>query len=106
MEETMCVSPPKCGMSANRTALCLLLTFVATVALTLSAINRLDAALPPPFEIWRQFGIVISEPAIPRVLADHGLVDRIERIDGAYRVHAGKCFVEVKLVAEPPGSRT
>jgi hypothetical protein len=73
-----------------------------TAALLIGAAGQLNAALPPTYEIWRQFRMVLDDSEIPRMLEQRGAVDRIERKDGAYQVWAGKCFVPVTFVPLPP----
>lgn len=61
------------------------------------------AALPPEYDRLRQFAAVADAGDVATALAEHGLVDRIERQDdGSFRAWAGKCYVTVTLTALPP----
>ena len=59
------------------------------------------AAVSPKYFRLREFGVVLDERSIPDKVG--GLIARIERVgDGRYRVHGGRCHVDVLLHYQPP----
>lgn len=87
----------------NRSHVLGFLVLVVISAGTGLCVREADAALPPPYDRLRQFAAVADAAEVAEALAEHGLIDRIERLeDGSFQVWAGTCFVAVTLEAIPP----
>jgi hypothetical protein len=80
---------------------------LAGAAILLSS-SGVDAAIAPEYRRVNQFGAALSLGSTAAAkLAPHGLIDRIEAVDGTiFRFWAKQCFVPVTLTVEPdePGA--
>jgi hypothetical protein len=75
-----------------------------TALLLLGAAAEAQAALPPYWQRLREFQAILDSNELAQKLRDTP-IDRIERPSGdLYRIHAGPCTLDIRIVDDPTDS--
>lgn len=75
-----------------------------TALLLLTAATEARAALPPYWQRLREFQAILDSNELSEKLQGHP-IDRIERpADDLYRIQAGPCTLDIRIVDDPAAS--
>src|SRR5690349_3580392 len=80
----------------------LLLTAAAAAAAAAFAATPAAAELPPKYQRIAEIRAVLDHPGVGGALDVSQMIDRIEYVrTDLYRVHAGRCHIDVAIVGLP-----